>query len=211
MKKNLMTIALLSASIFATTDIGGVWQLTKLTTDGETIEFKLIVDFNQDSMIYVSGQDFGGWSYDSSNNTFISEAEMQLENLNGVNQVKLINEQNLILINSKNDSTFFKRYALYEKDYLKNDIVGSYTFAKLTIDKKEVKVPSDTYTFNQNGLVYVKNIIMGKWTSSKDILTIDTPKMKELMGEYSVNHKSKMMILNKLKSKQSLSINFKLI
>lgn len=198
MNKNIIIAFFLFFSFLtqAQTPIIGVWKMTEMSIGGEKMQVNMHVDINQDGNLYISGSQLGTWEYNKADNTIIAQSEMQLDMINGVNSIKTISDTDLILVNIENGQTTFQRKSQPIGEEYKNKIVGEYLFTEILKEGKTEKVGEVVCRFDNNGIVYLHEMVAGTWQYNKKNkkLNIDAPKFEEISGENRLIKKGEELV-----------------
>ncbi len=173
--------------------IEGIWKLSEIHDGDETYPINATVNFKENGQIELSGGDAGNWSTNSSKKTLRISSNF-LMSLEGDNSIKTLNNEELVLFNSKGDTNRLTRMSLSKNAELNNNATGEWLLEKIE-KKAKVDYIGQLVDFNKNGVFYVQGMILGTWSynESKQLLNIDT---KRITGDHAIlkNDKTKLII-----------------
>ncbi len=170
MKRIYLLLTVLIASVAFSNaqkpDLNGVWKLTKsFEYDGKTKTRSTFVTFKETGEIEVSGQDLGTWVKNEPGNMLTINC-FHFEEIDGENKIETLDENELILINSKGETTILKRTGLAEGKELNNKFTGKWLLEKVEKDGKTEFV-GQIMDLNSNGIFYAQGMIFGTWDYNK--------------------------------------------
>lgn len=147
-------------------DLNGVWKLTTSTEYGDqTFTRSTLITFKDAGVIVVSSRDLGTWSINESDNSLIIDC-FHFEEINGVNKIETLDDKELKLINSNDETTILQRMDLPKGKELNNQFTGEWLLEKVEKDGKTEFVDL-IVDLNSNGIFYTKGVMFGKWDYNK--------------------------------------------
>ncbi|MCF6181537.1 hypothetical protein [Lutibacter sp.] len=200
-KKYLLLIALITCVGFLNAqkaDLNGVWKLTESIQYGDqTRTYVSYLTFKDSGVIEFAGRDVGTWLKNESENTLTIKCD-QFQAIDGVNKIETLDEKELKLLNSKDETTILQRIGLPKGKELNNKFTGEWLLEKQEKDGKTdfVGVIMD---LNSNGIFYTQGFIFGTWdyNNTTKAIFFDT---KKLNGEYSILESNKTSFILDVKS-----------
>ena len=169
-------------------DLNGVWKLTESVKYGDlTKTYISYLSFKESGVIEFAGRDMGTWLKNESGNTLTIKCD-QFQGIDGVNKIETLDEKELKLLNSKDETTILQRIGLPKGKELSNKFTGEWL-----LEEEEKDGTTDfvgvIMDLNSNGIFYTQGFIFGTWDYNKatEKIIFDVKKEKDpINGEHTV-------------------------